>query len=208
VCNLVWCDCDLFEAARELELDMSNSHFAQQAFETDYPVSSGAPKVDDPFAAAFTLDLELSAVLPADPAGVGRVRCEPPEDHRVHVFHWLVFAAPSLEGKGASAGCDLWRWHRGEWRSVFVAGATFTPEEMYAQGWRYCAPSVQLFVKIVSKAKHRHGDSGQSEARPKHPVGSGSPTMQPKRNRRLALAVPAPAWPRPAGPLRRAAWSV
>jgi len=196
------CDGDLFLKPPETwSLIMSNSHFAQQAYETDHPQSSPAPKAKDPFAAAFTLDLELSAVLPADPANIGRLRCEPPEDHRVHVFHWLVFAAPALEGKEASAGCDLWRWHRGEWRSVFVAGATFSAEEMHAQGWRYCAPSVQLFVNIVSGAK-----GGRAEARAKHPAGSGSATLQPKRNRTLAVAPPAPpAWPRHPGPLRRAA---
>jgi len=180
---------------------MSNSHFAPSAYESDYPASPRAPKGNDPFAAAFTLDLDLSAVLPTDAACVGRVRCEPPEDNKVHVFHWLVFAAPALEGKEASAGCDLWRWHRGEWRSVFVAGAIFSPEEMYAQGWRYCAPSVQLFVNIITGAK-----GGRADARAKHPGVSGSGTLQPKRNRTLAVAAPPPqpAWPRHAGPLRRA----
>jgi hypothetical protein len=181
---------------------MSNSHFAQHAYESAYPDTDPAPKAKDPFAAAFTLDLDLSAVLPTDPANIGRLRCEPPEDHRIHMFHWLVF----LEGKDASAACDLWRWHRGEWRSVFVAGATFSAEEMYTQGWRYCAPSVQLFVNIVSGAKGRVGEAGRAEAPQKHPVGGGSATM-PKRNRTLAVAAPQ-AWPRPAGPLRRAVGSI
>jgi hypothetical protein len=111
------------------------------------------------------------------------------------VFHWLVFAAASPAAKdGSSTACDLWRWHRGEWRSVFVAGASFTPEEMYAQGWRYCAPSVQLYVNFVSSSKEHSSDSGRAQARP-------------KRNRSLTLAAsaPPPASPRHAAPVRQAA---
>jgi len=201
------CDCDLFlKPPENWSLIMSNSHFAQHAYGTEYPASSRAAQGEDHFATACTLDLDLRAGSTTELADGGKLRCAPGVDQQMHVFHWLVFAAPSPEGKDAKAGCDLWRWHRGEWRSVFVAGAIFSPEEMYSQGWRYCAPSVQLFVKIVSAAKEGHGGAGRVEVLPKHPAGSGSAAVPPKRNRPLTLAVqaPMPAWPRPSGPLRRA----
>jgi hypothetical protein len=153
---------------------MPNTSFAPRAYEAEYPASSRAPAPDDRFAAARTFDMDLSAAS-ANTAVFGtKSRCEPGDDQQVHTFHWLVFAATSMAGNGTSgAGCDLWRWHRGEWRSVFVAGATFSPEEMYAQGWRYCAPSVQLFVNFVSATKEKA-------------------TVPPKRKRTLSLAVSAP----------------
>jgi hypothetical protein len=160
---------------------MLDSTFAPQAYETEYPTPPRASARVEPFASARTLDLDLSVVSRNGPAFDGKLRCEPGEDQQTHVFHWLVFAVPSPKGKeGASTACDLWRWHRGEWRSVFVAGASFTPEEMYAQGWRYCVPSVQLYVNFVSAPKEHSG-------------GAGRPQARAKRNRSLSLAVSAPA---------------
>jgi hypothetical protein len=123
------CNSDLFlKPPDRLEPEiMPNLNFAQRAYVTEFPLSSGAPAHNDLH------------------------RCEPAEGQQQHMFHWLVFAEASPAAREASGvGCDLWRWHRGEWRSVFVAGAAFSPEEMDAQGWRYCAPNVQLFVNFAS----------------------------------------------------------
>jgi hypothetical protein len=182
---------------------MLNSHFATEAWDTEYPSSSHATLLDNRLKTPCALNLDLSAAN--DPAGGGKLRCEPDVDQRRHVFHWLVFAAESPDGKDPfSAGCDLWRWHEVEWRSVFVAGAIFSPEEMHTQGWRYCAPSAQLFVNICSDPKKHQGEPGRAEARPR-PVVSASAVVASMRNRLPATARPSPlpAWQRPAGAWRR-----
>jgi hypothetical protein len=174
---------------------MLTSHYASEAWDTEHPATSHAPTLDNRLPTACTLDLDLSAVSAANPAG-GAMRCEPGGDQQRHVFHWLFFAGAAPDEKEAfSAGCDLWRWHQVEWRSVFVAGAVFSPEEMHTQGWRYCAPSAQLFVNIVSGERGRNGDSERAEARPR-PVVSASAVVSSVRHR-------APTWPRPTGAWRR-----
>jgi len=167
---------------------MLDSTFAPHPYETDFAASSRASARNDRFAAARTLDLDVSEIAKSSPSFGGKLRCEPDEGQRIHVFHWLVFAAASPASKnGSGTACDLWRWHRGEWRSVFVAGATFSPEELHAQGWRYCAPSVQLYVNFVSAPKEHASDAVR-------------PQPRPKRSRSLTLAVSA-------GPRRAAAAS-
>ncbi len=77
------------------------------------------------------------------------VPCEPPVEHRRKEFHWLLLAMPSSSTVHTfSAACDLWRWVGFEWRSVTVPGAVFAPEELYAQGWRYCGPCIQKVVRV------------------------------------------------------------
>jgi len=150
---------------------------------------------------ACTLDLDLSAI----PAKGGQSRCIPGDDQQGHMFHWLVFVAAPPKGKDAvSAACDLWRWHKGEWRSVFVPGAKFTPEEMHEQGWRYCAPSVQVFVNIHSGPRESRCDAARPDARPKHPGPNASVVIPPRRNHTLAV-LPQAALPRQAAAWRRAA---
>jgi len=183
---------------------MLNSHFAKEAWDTEHPASSHAVKLDDRINTPCTLNLDLSAASAKTPAG-GKLRCEPDSEQRIHLFHWLVFAAEPPDGQDEfSAGCDLWRWHEIEWRSVFVAGAVFSPEEMHTQGWRYCAPSAQLFVHIVDASKKHQADPGRAEARPRSVVNA-SAGVSSLRNRPPVSArlSPQPAWPRPAGMWRR-----
>jgi len=182
---------------------MLNSHSSKEAWDTEYPASSHAATLDGRIKTPCTLNLDLSAV-PANTSG-GKLRCEPDGEQRIHLFHWLVFAAEPPDGQDEfSAGCDLWRWHQVEWRSVFVAGAVFSPEEMHTQGWRYCAPSAQLFVNIVDGSKKHQDDPVRAEARPR-PVVNASAVFSSMRNRLPATARPAPqpGWQRPAGAWRR-----
>ena len=86
------------------------------------------------------------------------VPCEPPVEHRRKEFHWLLLAAPSSTSVHTfSAACDLWRWVGFEWRSVTVPGAIFAPEELYAQGWRYCGPCIQKVVRVDVLAASNKG---------------------------------------------------
>jgi len=163
---------------------MQNHHFAPTARKAE-DAASATPAP----AKARLFHLDLTVDPKGRPTQDGTLRCEPGEDHRKHTFHWLVYVAPALGGiKTLSAACDLWRWHEGEWRSVFVPGATFTPEELSAQGWRYCAPSVQVFVKIAPSPADRIGALVCADERPSAKAGGMVPT---KRNRGLASAGPA-----------------
>jgi hypothetical protein len=85
-----------------------------------------------------------------------RPRCEPAGEDRAQEFHWLAYVGPAVrEGRGFSAACELWRWAAGEWRSISVPGARFSPEEMHAQDWRYCGPCVQRFAQVAVGAPRR-----------------------------------------------------
>jgi CheY-like chemotaxis protein len=79
-----------------------------------------------------------------------KLTCEPPPDRDQHEFHWLLFVDQAPGAQHAfNAACDLWRWSRGAWRSVTVPGASFTPDEMYDQGWRYCGPCEDKMAHVV-----------------------------------------------------------
>jgi hypothetical protein len=75
--------------------------------------------------------------------------CAPPVGTEHHEFHWLAFVgdAPQFPYR---TSCELWRWSAGQWRSVFVPGSRFTPEELTAQGWRYCKPCEPLVAVVRS----------------------------------------------------------
>jgi CheY-like chemotaxis protein len=78
-----------------------------------------------------------------------RLSCEPPPEHSLTEFHWLLFAqaAPDRQ-QDFSAACDLWRWNGNFWRSITVPGAQFSPAELYDQGWRYCGPCADKVARV------------------------------------------------------------
>jgi hypothetical protein len=75
------------------------------------------------------------------------LRCAPPVDEEHQEFHWLAYvgSAPRLPLR---TSCELWRWSAGEWRSVFVPGSRFSPDELHKQGWRYCKPCLPLVAVV------------------------------------------------------------
>ena len=77
--------------------------------------------------------------------------CAPAPGTEQHEFHWLAYVPrgkrPQLPLK---VECELWRWHDGQWRSVFVPGTRFTPSELHDQGWRYCKPCEPLVAVVRS----------------------------------------------------------
>ncbi len=82
---------------------------------------------------------------------MSELTCAPEPLYAHHEFHWLAYVAPN--GKSAfpmRVECELWRWHQDEWRSVFVPGTRFTPEELHEHGWRYCKPCEPLVAVIRS----------------------------------------------------------
>ena len=76
--------------------------------------------------------------------------CVPPADAGQHQFHWLAHIA-SLPPKDPSASvpCELWRWNRQAWKSIYVPGANFFAAELYEQGWRYCGPCVEKLTRVT-----------------------------------------------------------
>jgi CheY-like chemotaxis protein len=67
-----------------------------------------------------------------------RATCAPPSHLDQSEYHWLLFVEPGTNYPDQfSLECELWRWHRGSWRSVAVPGANFSPDAMYRDGWRY-----------------------------------------------------------------------
>ena len=81
---------------------------------------------------------------------VGSTRtCAPPRDQNPHEFHWLLYTDPAPMKVGVyTATCDLWRWSGSTWQSISVAGAHFSPDEIYDQGWRYCGPCVEKTAMV------------------------------------------------------------
>ncbi len=98
-----------------------------------------APAEDGPAAAGqmlirLTRDNHGSHRILSDPRGT----CAPPENWAQHEHHWLLFVDSATNYPDHfSSECELWRWHRGIWRSVAVPGASFLPDDMYRDGWRY-----------------------------------------------------------------------
>ncbi len=75
--------------------------------------------------------------------------CVPAMGAAHHELHWLAFVAPDGPAQfPLRVECELWRWHDGQWRSVFVPGTRFTPEELHEHGWRYCRPC-EPFVAVL-----------------------------------------------------------
>ncbi len=75
--------------------------------------------------------------------------CVPDVANNHHELHWLAYVPP--HGRPSfplRTECELWRWHDGEWRSLFVAGSRFTPDELHDQGWRYCKPCEPVVALI------------------------------------------------------------
>ena len=93
-----------------------------------------------PGAVAFSQFVPLSATTCA------------PEAVSSHLeFHWLAFVSPSQKMQfPLRVECELWRWHDGQWRSVFVPGTRFTPAELHEHGWRYCKPCEPLVTVVRS----------------------------------------------------------
>jgi CheY-like chemotaxis protein len=82
--------------------------------------------------------------------------CAPQAYRDRHGFHWLVFLPRDLEKPGVfTVQCDLWRWVHGAWSSTTVAGAVFTPDEMYEQGWRYCGPCEDKTAQVEIAVRSR-----------------------------------------------------
>jgi hypothetical protein len=75
--------------------------------------------------------------------------CAPPEGREQNEYHWLLFAEPGAAYPDSfGTECELWRWHRGSWRSVAVPGASFSPDDMYRDGWRYCGPCENAIAQV------------------------------------------------------------
>ncbi len=90
--------------------------------------------------AAFSQFLPLVALTCAPDAGFAH-----------HELHWLAFVPPLQKMQfPARVECELWRWHDGQWRSVFVPGTRFTPDELHEHGWRYCKPCEPLVTVVRS----------------------------------------------------------
>jgi CheY-like chemotaxis protein len=99
---------------------------------------------------AFDLRLTAAGTRHSHRLVDSKLTCEPPPERDQHEFHWLLFVDQVAGGPHAfNAACDLWRWSRGAWRSTTVPGASFTPDEMYDQGWRYCGPCVDKTARVV-----------------------------------------------------------
>ena len=82
---------------------------------------------------------------------VSALTCAPEAAFAHHEFHWLAFVSPQARVKfPMRVECELWRWHDGQWRSVFVPGTRFTPSELHDHGWRYCKPCEPLVTVLRS----------------------------------------------------------
>ncbi len=78
-----------------------------------------------------------------------RQTCAPPTSRDQHEYHWLLFVEPgTIYPNRFAAECELWRWHRGNWRSVAVPGANFSPDDMYRDGWRYASSCDNAAVRV------------------------------------------------------------
>jgi CheY-like chemotaxis protein len=89
----------------------------------------------------------------------GGLSCKPQAHRDQHGFHWLVFVDRDLATIGHfTVQCDLWRWVHGRWASATVAGAVFTPDEMFDQGWRYCGPCEDRAAQIEITARTRQDE--------------------------------------------------
>ncbi len=82
---------------------------------------------------------------------VTALTCVPDAVSAHHELHWLAFVAPSQKMQfPVRVECELWRWHDAQWRSVFVPGTRFTPDELHEHGWRYCKPCEPLVTVVRS----------------------------------------------------------
>jgi hypothetical protein len=64
------------------------------------------------------------------------LRCLPAQIDQRFEYHWLEFTGQHRR-KGQEK--DIWRWHDDGWHST-LNNARFTPDQLYAQGWRYVVP--------------------------------------------------------------------
>ncbi len=88
--------------------------------------------------------------------------CVPAAGRDQHEYHWLLFVETGASYPDHfTTECELWRWHRGTWRSVAVPGASFSPADMYRDGWRYCGPCDNPTVQVHIVAPTMESDGSQ-----------------------------------------------
>jgi len=89
--------------------------------------------------------------------------CAPLANWDQQEYHWLLYVeSGAIYPDHFSAECELWRWNRGSWRSLAVPGASFSPDVMYRDGWRYCCTCDNATARvdiIEPKAESGHKTS-------------------------------------------------
>lgn len=77
--------------------------------------------------------------------------CRPPMEQNREHLHWLAFVRnKDQSGFPFRVECELWRWAHDSWHCLTLPGASFSAEEMYEQGWRYCKPCPTLVALVRS----------------------------------------------------------